>query len=238
MIDTLALVMASPSFIFLNEKLTEENSNRLVSNREKAIRLSYFLTSAPPDDMLFKATESNAPLPSSFYKEQIDRLLSKDNYQTLSKGFASQWADFVRLDAITVDTKKYPAFASGLRTSMKREVIGYFSELIEKNLPVANLIDSDFAVVNSQLAIHYGIPNVETNTFEAVKLPSDIRRGGFLTQAAFHLTGSNGERSSPSIRGSILMHRLLNSPVAPPPPNVPELVNDSTKPMTNRKLGV
>ena len=43
MIDTLAVVMASPSFLFLNEKNHKE-----INQKDKAIRMSYFLTSAPP----------------------------------------------------------------------------------------------------------------------------------------------------------------------------------------------
>ena len=57
-----------------------------------------------------------------------------------------------------------------------------------------------------------------------------------MTQGAFLVAGSNGERTSPPIRGMLLMSRVLNSPPPPPPPNVPELGADVEGPVTNRKL--
>ncbi|MGC6565791.1 MAG: DUF1588 domain-containing protein, partial [Akkermansiaceae bacterium] len=67
-------------------------------------------------------------------------------------------------------------------------------------------------------------------------LPADSHRGGLLTQAAFLVTGSNGERSSPVIRGALVMEKILHDKPAPPPPNVPELDEASDQPMTNREM--
>lgn len=103
---------------------------------------------------------------------------------------------------------------------------------MEQNLPLSNLIQSDFVTVNAQLATHYGIPDVTTNEFVRVDLPPESPRGGYLTQAAFLVAGSNGERTSPTVRGMMLMNRFLNSP----PPNVPELGSDADGPLTNRQL--
>ena len=57
-----------------------------------------------------------------------------------------------------------------------------------------------------------------------------------MTQAAFLTTGSNGERSSPVIRGALVMEKLLDDKPAPPPPNVPELSAASSKPKSNRDM--
>ena len=233
-IDTLAVVMASPSFVFLNEKTDVRPGTRLVSPRDIAIRLSYFLTSAPPDEKLYQAVEDGAMADRDAYHQEILRILDENSRQ-LAEGFSSQWADFVRYDSISV-SKEFPTYATGLQYSMKQEVIAYFQTLIEENLPVSKLIQSDFATVNAQLATHYGIPGVTTNEFVKVKLPPESPRGGFLTQGAFLVAGSNGERTSPPIRGMILMNRFLNSPPAPPPPNVPELGTGAEGPLTTRKL--
>ena len=234
MIDTLAVVMASPGFVFLNEKADVRPGTRLVSPRDIAIRLSYFLTSAPPDEALYQALEAGAMSDRDAYHKEVDRILSANN-RLLAEGFSSQWADFVRFDSISV-SKEFPTYAQGLRHSMKQEVIAYFQTLFKENLPVSNLIQSDFATVNAQLATHYGIPGVTTNEFVKVKLPPGSPRGGYLTQGAFLVAGSNGERTSPPIRGMILMNRFLNSPPPPPPPNVPELGTGAEGPLTNRKL--
>jgi len=50
------------------------------------------------------------------------------------------------------------------------------------------------------------------------------------------ILGSNGERSSPVIRGALVMEKLLHAKPPPPPPNVPELGTASKKPATNRQM--
>ena len=235
MIDTLAVVLSSPGFVFLSEEKSDEQSSRQLSPREIAVRLSYFLTSGPPDEALYKSAGSGAMSDSEAYRAEIDRLLGEGRAHRFAQGFGSQWADFVRLDSISVSSD-FPTYGEGLRYSMKQEVIAYFQTLIEENLPVSNLIQSDFATVNAQLATHYGIPEVTSNEFAKVVLPAGLPRGGFVTQSAFLVAGSNGERTSPAIRGTLLLSRFLNSPPPPPPPNVPELGSDIGGPKTNRDL--
>lgn len=236
MVDTLAVVMASPGFLYLNEAAASAPDSRMLAPREIAIRLACFLTSGPPDEPLYQAVEAGGMSDRDAFHREVDRLLEGPESRRFAAALARQWADFTRLDGIAVSDKKYPAYTSGLRHSMKQEVIAFFHTLIEKNLPVSNLIKSDFATVNAQLAVHYGIPGVTTNGFKPVTLPPASPRGGYLTQGAFLVAGSNGERTSPAIRGMLLMRRFLNSPPAPPPPNVPELGSDIEGPTTNRKL--
>ena len=230
LIDTLAVVLSSPSFLFLNEENQEQ-----ITNKDKAIRMSYFLTSSPPDKELY-AKLSNSSVSEAVIRKEVDRLLEKTDYRDFSEGFASQWTDFTRFENITVNAKKYPTFNQGLRYSMKKEVVSYFQEMLRQNLPISKLIKSDFVTVNAQLATLYGIPNMTSNKFELVKLPEDSPRGGFLSQGVFLLSGSNGERSSPTIRGMMLLNRFMNKSVPPPPPNVPELGAESDEVLTTRKL--
>jgi hypothetical protein len=117
-------------------------------------------------------------------------------------------------------------------------VRSFLGTLIDENLPVRNLIDSDFVTVNATLAAHYGIAGVAPadDRFVKVKLPANSPRGGLMTQAAFLIAGSNGERSSPVIRGALIMEKLLHDEPAPPPPNVPELSEASSKPLSNREM--
>ena len=221
MIETLAVVMSSPSFLFLNEENQKE-----ITPRDKAIRMSYFLTSAPPDAELYKKF-SQIEFNKYDVRSEVDRLLAKTDYRDFSEGFGSQWADFVRFDNITVNDKRYPTFNKGLRYSMKQEVIHYFQEMLRSNLPISNFIKSDFVTINAQLATLYGIPNMTSNEFTKVKVGADSQRGGFLSSGVFLLAGSNGDRSSPTVRGMMMLNRFINKPVPPPPPNVPELGADT-----------
>ena len=77
-----------------------------------------------------------------------------------------------------------------MRYSMKQEVIHYFQEMLRFNLPITNLIKSDFVTVNAQLATLYDIPNVKNNSFERIDLVEGSAKRGFLSQGLFLMAGS------------------------------------------------
>jgi len=109
---------------------------------------------------------------------------------------------------------------------MVSEARAYFRELIERNLSARHLVQSDFAMLNEKLAVHYGIPGVIGSEIRRVTLPDGCVRGGFLTQAAILKVTANGTTTSPVVRGAFVMARLLGRPPEPPPPNVPAVEPD------------
>ena len=232
--EVFALVLSSPSFLYLQEAESQGSGVKSLDNRELAVRLSYFLWSAPPDEELYAANLSDSVARAA----QVDRLLSSPKAKAFHDGFISQWAEFDRFNAITIDEAAQPHFNGGVRHAAGREVKEFFSVLIKENLPARNFIDSDFITANSAIAAHYGIPDVapKDDRFVKVKLPAGSARGGLMSQVAFLVAGSNGERSSPVIRGALILDKLLNDAPAPPPPNVPELSEASNEPMTNRAM--
>ena len=217
-----------------NPNASKAHKTKELNSHELAIRLSYFLWSSPPDEELYKVDLDD---PQIFLK-QVDRMLKDPKAQALGDGFISQWAEFDRYDAVTIDNTKHYYFNEGVQQDAKKEVKEFFSLVVKENLPSANLVDSNFVTVNGALAAHYGLDFPETNTdkFLKVSLPDDSPRGGLITQTAFLVTGSNGERSSPVIRGALIMEKLLHDAPAPPPPNVPELGAASDSPKTNRQM--
>ena len=139
---------------------------------------------------------------------------------------------------MTIDNTKHYYFNEGVQQDAKERGEGILLLVVKENLPAANLVDSNFVTVNGALAAHYGLdfPETKTDKFQKVSLPDDSPRGGLITQTAFLVTGSNGERSSPVIRGALIMEKLLHDAPAPPPPNVPELGAASDSPKTNRQM--
>ncbi|MEM7011689.1 MAG: DUF1588 domain-containing protein, partial [Verrucomicrobiota bacterium] len=232
MVEVIGIILASPGFLFIDE--AEDEEEQQLTNRELAIRLSYFLWSCPPDEELYAADLSDPDT----YSKQVDRMLADPKAIALRDGFMSQWAEFERYDAITVDNREHFLFNEGVQHDAKREVLEFFGALIEEDLPIRNLIDSDFVVINNALATHYdiGLPAQKNQDFQKVALPAESPRGGLMTQTAFLTTGSNGERSSPVIRGALVMEKLLHDEPAPPPPNVPELGSADGKPRSNREM--
>ncbi|MEK6236205.1 MAG: DUF1588 domain-containing protein, partial [Planctomycetales bacterium] len=105
----------------------------------------------------------------------------------------------------------------------------FFSEVLNGDLSALNFIDSDFAMLNPEMAEHYQIKDVNGHGYRRVALKPEDRRGGLLTQASVLTGNSNGTDSHPIKRGSWLLRRLLDDPPPPPPPNVPELNQDDPK---------
>lgn len=235
MSETLGIVLASPSFLYI-EETSKTPDTRTISPHTFAVRLAYFLWSSPPDEELYAAAANGTIFDANEVQKQIRRMLSDRKADAFYHGFMSQWAELDRFEAISVDPSEYYTFNKGLRYSAYKEVIEFFKVLVQENLPVHNLIDSNFVVVNAHLANHYGFSGVNSNEFQKVSIPQNSTRGGFITQTAFLTLGSNGERTSPVIRGTMVLDKILNNPPPPPPPNVPELGSESNKPMTNRQM--
>ena len=237
MSEVIAVILASPQFLFLQEAgLTDRSDRRQLDNRELAIRLSYFLWSSPPDEELYRTAEEGLLGKPDVFRSQVERMLNDSRASAFVEGFMSQWADLERFDAITVDEQKNFLFNKGIRYSAKKEVIEFFRTLLDENLPASHLTSSDFVVINGLLGTHYGISEADSDKFQKVTLPEDSPRGGLLGQTAILTLGSNGERSSPVIRGAYVMEKLLHDKPAPPPPNVPELGAATDKPATNREM--
>jgi len=234
--EALAIILASPQFLFIQESSDAGGGKRQLDDRELAIRLSYFLWSSPPDEELYSCVTDGSLSKSAVLKAQVDRMLDDAKAKSFTAGFMSQWAELNRFNAITVDESDFFRFNEGVRHSAYREVLAFFETLVTENLPASNLIDSDFVVINSVLGEHYGIAAAKSDEFQKVSLPADSPRGGLLGQTAFLTLGSNGERSSPVIRGALVMEKLLHDKPAPPPPNVPELGAATDKPATNREM--
>lgn len=227
----LAMILSAPSFLYLMEE-TPENESRHISQTEFANRLSHFLWSRSPDRELVSAANAGKLYEPSVLTGQVARMLRHRHRWALSEGFFSQWAELDRFNDIAIDQNEHVRFNDGVRRSAGLEPQHFFDTLIEENLGIDQLIDSDLIVIDELLAAHYGIRvRGDGSGFQNVLIAQDSPRGGLLGQTAFLTMGSNGERSSPIIRGALIMDKFLHNPPPPPPPNVPELAVASSKPL-------
>jgi len=235
MAETIGIILASPNFLYLEE--SQQGSRNQLSQHGFANRLSYFLWSAPPDEQLYKIANSNALSKEDALKKQINLMLNDPKADSFYDGFMSQWLRLDRLADISVNWQDFNSHNDGIKYGTYREPIEFFKVLVRENLNVNKLIDSEFMVVNHQMSNFYGVPSKSSsNDFVKVPLPKGHARGGIITQSAFLTIGSTGDRTSPVIRGTMIMSKLLNNPPPPPPPNVPELGAASKKPISNRQL--
>jgi len=231
LITPLAMILSSPSFLYLMEDAPATKEG-IVNEVEFANRISHFLWSRSASGELLADAKAGKLKDKEVLKKHVDRMLKHKKSFALSEGFFTQWVDLKRFEDVGIDETTHIKFNKGIRDSAKLEVQNFFDTLIKENLSITQLIDSDFVVINDLLALHYGLeaPN-KAGRFRKVKLPADSPRGGLLGTVAFLSMGSNGERSSPIIRGALIQERFFNRKPPPPPPNVPELENASDKPL-------
>ncbi|MDB4341859.1 DUF1592 domain-containing protein, partial [bacterium] len=232
----LSVILASPGFLYLNEP-SDEKQRRTLTDRELAVRLAYFLWSAPPDAELLALAEKNALHKPTTLRQQVSRLLADSRSDEFVCGFVHQWLHMERLDFFQFDTKLHPEFDDSVRASARREVYESFAHLLRdpKAGRLGKLLKSDYVMINGLLANYYGIEGVNGDEFRKVKLPAGSPRGGLLGTAAIHAMGSDGVDSSPVERGAWILRYLLNDPPPPAPPNVPQLSRLADKPIATRQ---
>ena len=118
---------------------------------------------------------------------------------------------------------------------MVEETHAFFSEMLRQDLSAMHLVDSDFVTINQRLAELYEIEGVSGSNIRRVDLPGDSVRGGLLTQASLLRLTANGTTTSPVVRGTFVLSRLLGEPPPPPPPSVPAIEPDISGATTIRE---
>ncbi len=232
----LAVILASPSFLYLVEPVGPGQATRELTNDELAVRLSYFLWSAPPDGRLLSLAKSGELGKPEVLIQQTDRLLDNPRSLEFISGFAHQWLNMDRLDFFQFNSRLFNQFDDSVKEAARQEVYQTINTLIRANDPIGKLIRSDFVVVNDLLANYYGIDGIQGHAFKKVKVPQGSPRGGLLAAAAILAMGSDGERSSPVERGAWVMRNILNDPPPPAPANVPQLSRIEESHVSARKL--
>ena len=95
--------------------------------------------------------------------------------------FCAQWLNLRSFKKVTPSLKLYPKYNDLLNYYLPIETEAYLNYLIQENLPVGHLIDSDFSFLNQRLAQHYGIDGVIGQRVRKVSFESEVPRGGLLT---------------------------------------------------------
>ncbi len=219
--DALLVILTSPQFLFLVEESAGPQAEPL-SPYELAAKLSYFLWNTAPDARLIElagAGKLGAAVPA-----EIDRLVAHERFLQFTGEFVSQWLSLDKFDVVNISGGKYPRLNRETKRELRKEPVRFVTHLIRSNLPLRNLITSDFIVANDVVAGYYGLGGKAENgyAFTPVRHGGETL-GGVLTQAAILSGLSDGSESNPIKRGAWLARRIIGEPPAPPPPNVPEL---------------
>lgn len=251
----IASILVNPNFLFRIERepIVEKSprSKSILSNRnrgpyrisgdELASRLSYFLWSRGPDQLLLSAAEKGLASNHEMLLDETIRMMKDSRSMTLVDNFGAQWLYLRNLESITPDLRLFPDFDDNLRDSFCHETLLLFRDVVQNDRSVLSLVDSKFTFLNERLATHYDIPKIKGSQFRKVYfdkpdqtdltrnsqlfLTNDpsLRRGGILRHGSILTVTSYATRTSPTVRGSWILKNIIGTPPKPPPANVPNL---------------
>ncbi|MDD7987192.1 DUF1592 domain-containing protein [Lentisphaera marina] len=230
--DALLVVLTSPQFLFITEK-SESPEKEALSNTELASKLSYFLWNSPPDaDLLAKAESQEI---SKDLNKQIDAMINDPRFANFTSRFTRDWLLLDKFDSVKVDNKLYPTLTKRMKQQLRQEPVEFMNHLIQENLELSNIINSDFTMANDLVAEYYKLENKNPQGYKFQKVMlTDKNRGGILTQASVLAGLSDGHESHPVKRGTWVARKIVAEPPGTPPPNVPG-VDEEDKSMTLRE---
>ena len=207
MITAYAAMLCSSDFLYLESTPGELSTTAL------AERLATFLWNGVPDSSLREASDP---------RSQTERLLNDPKSDRFINTFLDYWLDLREINTNSPDATLYPDYYLDdlLTESSILETRRFFRELIDEDLPVRNLIHSDFIFANERLSQHYNLPPTEGVALKRLPVPADSPRGGLLTHASVLTVTANGTTTTPVLRGAWIMERLLGVEIPPPPSGV------------------
>jgi hypothetical protein len=235
--ESLAAILTSPMFLYRAEA-TADDGARALTDLELASRLSFVMWSSLPDDQLLTVAAKGELSKPDVLRAQVHRMMADPRAISLTRDFAFQWLNIAKMDTINPSAALF-GYASGVydvRPALKKELELFMDSILRSERSVVDLLTADHTFMNEQIAMLYGLTDIKGNGFRRITL-KDPNRFGLLGKGAVLMTTANPNRTAPVLRGAWIMERLLGTPPAQPPPNVPDLNEAKTggKPATVRE---
>ena len=189
---------------------------------ELASQVAYFLSDAPPDDLLLAAAANGSLSTTDGLRVEVDRLLATEAVRVnLSQAMLA----YIGVSSLFRDVKDpalFPEYTDGMKNSMFTETDLFISQTLWAGGNVNDLMTSNVTYVNNVLAPIYGVaypgaPTDDANVFQPVQLPAG-QRSGLLTQASILAMRSRTDNTSVVSRGLFINGTILclNPPPEPP----------------------
>ncbi|MBA2116746.1 DUF1592 domain-containing protein [Bremerella alba] len=232
-----AAAISSPKFLYLYDQKSPGDLSTSIDDFELASRLSFFLWGSIPDQTLLDLAASGQLSSPEVLEQQIDRMIKDRRLKRFSDSFPTQWLQLERIISSVPDPDRFPDFYfSRYRDSMHMmlEPLLIFETVLIEDLPIRQLIDSDFTYRSHLLEEAYdALSSPDANKrvkgsqvtvlkFERVPV-TDRRNGGMITNAAVMTMTSGPNRTQPISRGAWIAAVIFNNPPKPPPADVPPL---------------
>ena len=212
-------ILCSPGFLYRQE------GEGPLDDYALAARLSYFLWSSQPDSQLLGRAALKKLRDTTSLGEEVDRMLADPKSQRFVRHFLHSWLDLDTIGVMPPSADFVAYYRDSLESAMRAETEAFFRHVLDRNLPPREFLSADYTFVNRELALHYGLPDVQGNAFRQVSLQGTTR-GGLLGHGSFLTASANGVDTSPVLRGIYVLEKLLGYTPPPPPDDVPEIEPD------------
>ncbi len=221
-------LLQSAGFLYLTELGDggpAQNQIVELTPHEIAAQLSYYFTSAPPDDELAQKAAAGALTDPEERAAQVRRLFETDpRARDTAVRLVREWLGIDRIDDSAKDSLVYPEFKSEKPKIVAESRDFVRSVAFESTGNVSELFDADWTVDSGPLSLY------QVAGAGPIAGSSRLRdRIGILNQAAFLATYANAHESHPVFRGVAIAQRVtclnLDSPasfniqVVPPLPD-------------------
>ncbi|MFP6763842.1 MAG: DUF1588 domain-containing protein [Planctomycetaceae bacterium] len=253
-------VLLSPSFLYRFE--TPADGQTPVQGNELAVRLSYFLWSAPPDQTLLDLASAGELHNTNVLQAQVQRMLKDPRRIALAENLGGEWFGYKQLRQQSSVNKRSDRMAGFYRTQWE-EALLFFDSLLRFNQSVFSIVDADWAYSNPHqsgiyrlqtgkktfaterplpaINVHYRSASrqIRQGNYEYRHAPLSLvglmnaDRGGLLTIGPTLSVTSTPNRTSPIRRGVWVMERILGKKFEVPE-DVPDLEATQKKARSQR----
>ena len=215
-------ILAHPKFLYRLEPVPESlppGTSFELSSLELASRLSFFLWSSIPDEVLLEIAADDGLKDPVILEQQVKRMLRDPRAKNLSNNFGYQWLGLAELANLRPDGQLFRDVDGNIRADMTQETLLFLESIFNEDRSVLDLLTADHTYLNENLALHYGLNDIRGAEFRRVSM-ADERRWGILGKGGVLMVSSYPNRTSPVLRGSWLLENILGTPPAAPPPDV------------------
>jgi hypothetical protein len=163
-----------------------------------------------PDNALLQAAEAGQLADPEQVRAQAERLLNeRDRSRATVRFFFDSLLPISGLTSLTRDSQIFPQFTPQIGALLREETLQYLErEIFEDNATWPAILTEPYTYLNEPLAAFYGVSGVSGTDFRRVALDTS-QRLGVLTQAGVLAGTAHSNLTSPVLRGSFVVQRLL-----------------------------
>lgn len=229
-----AALMLSPQLVWrweIGQQASTTPPGVYLTDNELASHVSFFLTDAPPDDMLLAAAKAGTLRMN--LASHVSRIIQTPQAKAWLRHVMELYFLLNQLPTVHVDETKFPVFDSGLAASMLNESQMFLDHVLwGSNAKLNDLLLSRTGFVNTRLAEQvYKIPvpaGATLDNFVQTTLPAD-QRAGILTNAGFLTARSRTDGQNLVSRAKTVKAAFLCLISSPPGDEIANLVQAATK---------